>query len=73
MRPSLDGFDGFLGQPKHVPIRIGEASEHRLVDRFDEHGHSRLDPDPVALPFPAEIAGQPRGEPVAVVMDPVLA
>jgi sarcosine oxidase subunit beta len=23
------------------------------LDRFDEHGHSRLDPDPVALPFPS--------------------
>jgi sarcosine oxidase subunit beta len=22
------------------------------LDRFDEHGHSRLDPDPIALPFP---------------------
>jgi sarcosine oxidase subunit beta len=23
------------------------------LDRFDEHGRSRLDPDPIALPFPA--------------------
>ena len=22
------------------------------LDRFDEHGHSRLEPDPIALPFP---------------------
>ncbi len=22
------------------------------LDRFDEHGDSRLDPDPIALPFP---------------------
>jgi cobalamin synthase len=22
------------------------------LDRFDEHGRSRLDPDPIALPFP---------------------
>ena len=25
------------------------------LDRFDEHGHSRLDPDPIALPFPERI------------------
>ena len=23
------------------------------LDRFDEQGRSRLDPDPIALPFPA--------------------
>ena len=23
------------------------------LDRFDEHGRSRLDPDPIALPFPS--------------------
>ena len=28
------------------------------LDRFDEHGRSRLAPDPIALPFP-EHAGQP--------------
>jgi len=25
------------------------------IGRFDEHGRSRLDPDPIALPFPAEL------------------
>jgi sarcosine oxidase, subunit beta len=26
------------------------------LDRFDEHGRSRLATDPIALPFPAEVA-----------------
>lgn len=25
------------------------------LDRFDEHGRSRLDPDPIALPFPTDL------------------
>jgi sarcosine oxidase, subunit beta len=27
------------------------------LDRFDEHGVSRLDPDPIALPFPKSATG----------------
>ena len=27
------------------------------LDRFDEHGVSRLDPDPIALPFPKSADG----------------
>jgi sarcosine oxidase subunit beta len=26
------------------------------LDRFDEFGHSRLDPDPIALPFPERLS-----------------
>jgi sarcosine oxidase subunit beta len=29
------------------------------LDRFDEHGRSRLDADPIALPFPAEVGESP--------------
>jgi sarcosine oxidase subunit beta len=31
------------------------------LDRFDEHGHSRLATDPIALPFPEHAARQPAG------------
>jgi sarcosine oxidase subunit beta len=26
------------------------------LDRFDEHGRSRLTPDPIALPFPESVS-----------------
>jgi sarcosine oxidase, subunit beta len=35
------------------------------LDRFDEHGNSRLATDPIALPFPQHAARQPAGQPAA--------
>jgi sarcosine oxidase, subunit beta len=35
------------------PSVVDDAAEFGL-DRFDEHGHSRLAADPIALPFPVE-------------------
>ncbi|MFI5225915.1 MAG: NAD(P)/FAD-dependent oxidoreductase [Candidatus Limnocylindrales bacterium] len=42
----------------HERTELADIAELGL-DRFDEHGRSRLAPDPIALPFPAEAAEEP--------------
>jgi hypothetical protein len=33
------------------------------LDRFDDHGRSRLATDPIALPFPIDAGDEPVGAP----------
>ncbi len=44
----------------HGRTEVTDIAELGL-DRFDEHGRSRLAPDPIALPFPADAGETPDG------------